>query len=286
MAGKNKPDNSGYVYTEFDYNNIIIVDPNKTVDDNGVVSERLIDHENLVMYANLEAKVVPRTKLSVGVSPDDRLRTISVAEMNFLRPTEGTSLTTGYYDELTGKDSKNMLGVNQMVDKVNDPKDGTKPYSKMTISDPGGTATDNGLLGIKSINVKTSTSFIPSVSMELEDIQGRALFQLGNNSPYSAFFNLPYCPFYLTLKGYYGQAIRYQLNLKTFNARFNTFSGNYQITLEFVGYKFNILNEISMGSLFATPHMYSKTFNVSKSITSPEGGTNKNIESQSKNNVI
>jgi hypothetical protein len=122
--------------------------------------------------------------------------------------------------------------------------------------------------------------------MTLEDIQGRALFQLGNDSPYSAFFNLPYCPFYLTLKGYYGQAIRYQLNLKTFNARFNTFSGNYQIDLEFVGYKFNILNEISMGSLFAAPHMYSTRFDVSKSPTSPEGGSNKNIESQTKSNVI
>ena len=90
--------------------------------------------------------------------------------------------------------------------------------------------------------------------MRLEDVQGRALFQLGNNSPYSAFFNLPYCPFYLTLKGFYGQAIRYQLNLTKFNARFNTYSGNYQIDLEFVGYKFNILNEISMAHLLAAPH--------------------------------
>jgi hypothetical protein len=137
--------------------------------------------------------------------------------MNFLRPTEGTNLTTGYYDELTGKNSRNGLGVNQMAEQVIDPKNGTKPYSKMTVNNPGQTATDNGLLGITSISVKTNSSFVPQVTMELEDIQGRALFQLGNDSPYSAFFNLPYCPFYLTLKGYYGQAIRYQLNLKTFN---------------------------------------------------------------------
>lgn len=286
MVGNTQGDNSGNILVEFDYNNIIVVDPNKTIDALGNVSERLVDHENLVMFANLEAEVVPRTKLSVGGSPEDSIRTISVAKINFLRPTEEKFLTTGYYDELTGKNTTNGLGVNQMTEQVITPNNGSKPYAKMTVTDPGGTATDNGLLGITSINVKTNTSFIPSVSMTLEDIQGRALFQLGNDSPYSAFFNLPYCPFYLTLKGFYGQAIRYQLNLTKFNARFNTFSGNYQIELEFVGYKFNILNEVSMGNLLAAPHMYNKRFDISKSITSPEGGANKNIESQSKSNLI
>ena len=278
MAGNIRGDNSGNILVEFDYNNIIVVDPNKTIDAFGNIRERLIDHENLVMFANLEAEVVPRTKLSVGGSPDDRNRTISVAKMNFLRPTEKTHLTTDYLDEITGKGSRNGLGVNQMQEEIINPKNGTKPYYKMSITDPGEKSTDNGLLGITSINVRTNTSFTPSVSMTLEDIQGRALFQQGDNSPYSAFFNLPYCPFYLTLKGYYGQAVRYQLNLKTFNARFNTFSGNYQIELEFVGYKFNILNEVSMGNLLATPHMYSTTFGISKSTTSPEGAGTKSTQ--------
>jgi hypothetical protein len=108
-------------------------------------------------------------------------------------------------------------------------------------------------------------SFIPEVTIELEDVQGKALFESGDQSPYAAFFNLPYPPFYLTIKGWYGQAIRYQLNLHKFNARFNTFSGNYQVTCQFYGYKYNILNEISLGHLIATPHMYSKTFNISRS---------------------
>ena len=281
MAGNTPGDNSGNILVEFDYNNIIVVDPNKTIDAFGNIRERLVDHEKLVMFANLEAEVLPRTKLAVGGSPEDRIRIVSVAKMNFLRPTEGTALTTGYYDELTGKNSKNGLGVNQIREQIIQPNDGTKPYNKVTVNNPGNKSTDNGLLGITSINVRTNTSFVPTVTMELEDIQGRALFQLGDNSPYAAFFNLPYPPFYLTLKGYYGQAIKYQLNLRTFNARFNSFSGNYQVTLEFVGYKFNILNEISMGNLLAAPHMYSSRFDISKSPTSVEGG-NKNIESGSK----
>jgi hypothetical protein len=265
-------DKSGNILVEFDYNNIIVVDPNKTIDAFGNIRERLVDHESLVMYANLEAEVIPRTKLAVGITPsnnNDNIRTVSVAKMNFLRPTEGTALTTGYYDELTGKNAKNMLGQNQIKQELVEPK-GDTPYQKTYIASPGEKATDNGLLGITSIQVRTNTSFTPSVSMVLEDIQGRALFQLGDNSPYAAFFNLPYPPFYLTLKGYYGQAIRYQLNLKTFSASFNSYSGNYTVKLEFVGFKFNILNEISVGSLLAAPHMYSNRFNISKSPTSPE----------------
>jgi len=281
MAGNTPGDNSGNILVEFDYNNIIVVDPNKTIDAFGNIRERLVDHEKMVMFANLEAELLPRTKLAVGGTPEDTATVISVAKINFLRPTEGTSLTTGYYDELTGKNAKNGLGDNQIRSQLIEPNNGNTPYNKVTVVNPGGTSKDNGLLGITNISVTTNTSFIPTVTMELEDIQGRALFQLGDNSPYSAFFNLPYPPFYLTLKGYYGQAIKYQLNLKTFNARFNSFSGNYSISLEFVGYKFNILNEISMGNLLAAPHMYSTRFDFTKSPTSTEGG-NKNIEAQTK----
>ena len=262
MAGNRPGDNSGNILVDFDYNNIIVVDPNKTIDAFGNIAERLVDHENLVMYANLEAEVVPRTKLSVGGSPEDRIQTISVAKMNFLRPTEGTYLSNGYYDELTGKNSKNQKGVNQLKEEtIIGPNN--QVYKKMSPAQEG-KVVDSGLLGITSIEVTTNTSFVPSVTILLEDIQGRALFQLGDSSPYSAFFNLPYCPFYLTLKGYYGQAIRYQLNLRTFNANYNSFSGNYQIRLEFVGYKFNILNEISIGNLLAAPHMYSTRYDVSR----------------------
>jgi len=280
MAGNLRADNSGDILVEFDYNNIIVVDPNKTIDSQGKIQERLIDHESLVMFANLEAEVLPRTKLAVGGSPEDRIRTISVAKMNFLKPTKDSFLGVGYYDELTGDNSTKFKADNQMKEKTTVPTDGTKPYNTISPADLTNVF-DNGLLGITSINITTNSSFVPSVSMKLEDVQGKALFSLGNNSPYAAFFNLPYPPFYLTLKGYYGQAIRYQLNLEKFHATFNTFSGNYQVDLQFKGYKFNVLNEISMGHLMAVPHMYGQTFNIS---TTP-GGTqesNKDAESQSK----
>jgi len=284
MAGNIQADNNGNIYVEFDYNNIILVDPNRTINNDGKVYERLVDHENLIMYANLEADVLPRTKLLVGAIPGTNVRqTVSIAKINFLRPGENNYFGTGYYDELTGKNALQSQATNQPLNRVNLGQSGSKGYTSATVVDQENVV-DNGLLGITSINVKVSSSFIPTVSVELEDVQGKALFQLGNNSPYAAFFNLPYPQFYLTLKGYYGQAIRYQLNLEKFNARFNSASGNYTVSLEFKGFKFNVLNEISISHLIATPHMYSRRFNINNSnVSSNTSTTNQNLQQQSSN---
>ena len=35
-------DNSENIFVEFDYNNIVIVDPNRVINENGMVSERFV----------------------------------------------------------------------------------------------------------------------------------------------------------------------------------------------------------------------------------------------------
>ena len=273
MAGNVQGDLTGNIFVETDYNNIILIDPNKIRDINGAITERLVDHENLVMFANLEAQVLPRTKLALGIQPNDNVSTtMTIAKINFLRPNKSNYLSSGYLDEITGNNSLVGRGQNQMQEQIK--KDSqNKAFFQNGLVDQQNVF-DNGLLGITSINVRTSSSFIPSVSMQLEDVQGRALFQLGDQSPYSAFFNLPYPQFYLTLKGYYGQAIRYQLNLEKFDARFNTSTGNYSVSLEFRGFKFNILNEILISHLIATPHMYNKRFSVTSEQAVVNNSTN------------
>jgi hypothetical protein len=284
MAGNITADNNGDILVEFDYNNIIIVDPNKTIDSFGKIKERLVDHENLVMYVNLEADVLPRTKLAVGISQDDVIRTVSIAKINFLKPTKESFLGTGYYDELTGENTTKYKGTNQISQNFIQPQNGDTPYIVNEPSDLNNII-DNGLLGITQINITTTSSFIPTVTMTLQDVQGKALFQLGNNSPYAAFFNMPPPVFYLTIKGYYGQAVRYQLNLLDFHARFNTYSGDYHIDLKFGGYKFNVLKEIPMGHLLAIPHMYSNRFEVTTDPVQSQQSTNDALSSGS-NNLI
>ena len=75
-------DDQENILVELDYDNISLIDPNKTIDQEGNVKDRLVKQENLVMYANLECNVLPRTKLAVGTAMNDSQRTISVGKIN------------------------------------------------------------------------------------------------------------------------------------------------------------------------------------------------------------
>jgi hypothetical protein len=250
--------NQENILVEFDYNNIIVVDPNKVIDENGKAKERLVKHEDMVMYANLECKVLPRTKLAVGVDNRDAIQTISVASINFLKPGGKTFLDNSYTDEITGKESLKGEGVNQpKSNSLSNPQKDDDFFVRQTITSGGKPGSvDNGLLGMTNISIRTNTSFLPRITVRLVDIKGKALFEGADNSPYAAFFNLPYPTFYLTIKGYYGKAVRLALMLNSFTSTYNSFSGNFDITLEFYTYKYTVLREISMGYLLATPHMY------------------------------
>lgn len=244
--------------------NIVVVDPNKVVNPDGQQEERLVNHENLVMYANLEANIIPRTKLVVGENTaqiSDRLTIANFNEtedgkINFLKPQGKKFFDTSYTDQLTGKDTLEGEGVNQTtVDSQN----------KRNVRG----VEDTQLLGITSISIKNNASFIPQVDIELVDVQGRTLFELGENSPYAAFFQLPYPLFYLTVKGYYGKAVKYELMMKSFNARFDPTDGNYKISLSFIGRTAALLSDLSLGALYALPHMYEKNVLVEEN-PSPE----------------
>jgi hypothetical protein len=265
MAG-NEYNTNDNIFVDFDYQNIVLVDPNKTVNLDGTVQERQLHHENLVMYANLEAKMIPRTKLAVGQSLLDPIQTTPIASMNFLRPGGKTNLTNSYLDEITGLNSVSGKGTNQPGKNI---RSESKP-DDFYITQNTLNRQDTGLLGIESIRVKNTRSMTPTVDIVLIDTQGRALFEKGENSEYAAFFNLPYPTFYLTLKGYYGKAIRYQLILTKFSAAFEGNTGNYRISLSFYSYKYTILAESQVGALFAVPYMYPTDFRVNS--TAPQTG--------------
>lgn len=261
-------DNNENIFVEFDYNNITLVDPNKVVDSEGKIKDRLVNHENLVMYANLECNLLPRTKLALGVSNDDRNQTITVGSINFLKQGDKTKLDNSYTDELTGKGSLKGQGVNQVKQKFNltpneTAKNDESYYVRQTLlSDGEQGGTDNGLLGITSINIRQGLDFLPTIRVELEDIKGRAMFEGGDSSPYAAFFNFPYPKFNLTIKGYYGKAVRLPLMLQSFSSRYDTSKGNFTIDLLFYTYKYTILAEVTMGSVLAVPHMYSSRIQI------------------------
>jgi hypothetical protein len=255
-------DNNENVLVEFDYQNIVLVDPNKIIDSEGNVKERLLKHENLVYYANLECNLFPRTRLSVGNNGYYENKTVSIAAINFLKPGNKTFLDNGYLDEITGFNSVQGKGANQIIETNNQivkSDKSTESYQTQSISNN----IDNNLLLISDISINTPLNLTPTVTIKMEDIRGRALFEQGENSPYSVFFNYPYPLFYLTVKGYLGKAVKYQLALKTFNARFDTASGNFKIECVFMAYKYNVLTNVSMEQVKAIPYMYRTKYTLS-----------------------
>jgi hypothetical protein len=98
--------------------------------------------------------------------------------------------------------------------------------------------------GIKKINVTTNASFIPIVNIEFLDVRGLSLFNSGKDSPYSVLHDFPPPMFRLTLKGYYGKSLTYDLHLKTQNTTFDGETGNYLTNAEFVARTFAPLSDV------------------------------------------
>ena len=271
--------NEENILVEFDYDNIIMIDPNKVIDENGKAKERYVKQENLVMYANLECKLIPRTKLALGASYNDQIQTISLATINFMKPGGKTFLDNSYTDEITGKDTLKGEGVNQIT-QTKVPTKSQDYYIRQTLTSNGekGKSIDTGLLGITRINIRTTTAFDSTIEIDLEDIKGRALFESGDNSPYAAFFNFPYPLFYLTIKGYYGKALRLPIQLMDFKCAYDTSTGNFRINTKFNTYKFGVIGEVNMSYLKAVPHMYKSLIQIQQ--TNGGGGSTTNNQNE------
>ena len=259
------------IYVETDYDNVVVVDPNKVVNSDGTVEERNINPENLMTYANLEARVIPRTKLAIGSNYDDSVRNVGVAQLkvNFL---EGKS------------QNQKEPNVNLGGDSNDDPKyfdttwtdqflPGQKDGDRENDIFSSGRGIDTQLLGITRINIKMNPAIVPTVSIEMTDIQGRALFERGDQSPYAVFMHLPYPIFILTVKGHYGKAIKLELMLKDFNARFDPSDGSYKITTNYIARSHAFLQDTLLDYLYTTPHMYPKEYVIDNNRNGTKDGT-------------
>jgi len=111
-------------------------------------------------------------------------------------------------------------------------------------------------LGISSIDVDFNSAYAPLITINFIDVRGSAIFQNEENlkngtNKYSTFFELPYPLYQLTIKGYYGRPVKYCLHMTKFNSRFNSQTGNFEITASFIGYTYAMLSDMLMGYLKA-----------------------------------
>jgi hypothetical protein len=232
---KNDTTNSENILVKVNQNNLVYIDPNSVVSD-GIIEPRSTSHENLVYYINLEADLVPRTTLNSANGGGGKLTSVAKGTLNLLQNKDGDYLDTKWTDVYTEQPTK-------------DPE-------KEGIYEPNHDASGQSF-GMTSVSIEVKgVNFVPVVNVSFVDIRGKTLFESPDNSPYKSFFHLPWPIFYLTVKGYYGKAIRYRLHLINFNTSYNAGNGNFESTAKFVGSTYAYLNDISLTSILNAPYMY------------------------------
>ena len=169
------------VYSKQVGGNVVLIDPNKVVSVDGtVIKDRLVRQEDLVMYVNLTAKVIPRSKLISARGASDASVTVSLhdGEINFLKPQNKSSLDSDWTEAFTDTN----------VNKIK---------RKQDVSDKGQTFTSKSIdsrndfqgFGIRSIEINISSSFVPEVNIDFVDIRGKTLLTSRSKHTIYSFFS-------------------------------------------------------------------------------------------------
>jgi hypothetical protein len=245
--GNNELTSDENILVKVDQNNLMYIDPNSVVV-NGSVQPRGIKQENLVMYLNLEADIIPRSTL-IATNDKNTLTSIAKGTLNFLKNNDGGDYDTTWTNSFLQTEEKTTK-VN--LGSLSNFQDFTIPTGEYYQSDK----TEQSF-GIDSVSITVKgANFIPQVTINFIDVRGKTLFESPENSPYKAFFHIPWPIFYLTVKGYYGKAIRYRLHLVKFSTKFNDTTGNFESATTFVGSTYAWMSDIPLKGVLNAPYMF------------------------------
>jgi hypothetical protein len=223
---------------------VLVVDPNKVVDAYNEIKDRYIKQEDLVMYASL--KVYKRANSSVVYNPSTGAKTKDITNepilINFLNPLSNAKRSDGTY-----------IPKGKMTSEWTDffTSDSANQRGEGYILDPE-------TFGITNISIKVNANHHPIITMEFTDVQGRMLFERGNDkdNPYNIFYTYPYPKISLRYKGYFGKAVETSLVLRKSDTRFDPSTGNYTITATFDSDVFSIFNTFLIIYAYVAPYMF------------------------------
>ena len=236
--GSNRERHSEDILVKVDQNNLMYIDPNSVITKKGEILSRGIDQENLVMYVNLEADLIPRSTL-LATNDKNTMTEIVKGTLNFMS-NNGKDFDSSWTNAYNGTDTPNSSSEKGVFNV----KDTNYDASAQSF-------------GIQSINITVKgANFVPQVQINFVDVRGKTLFESPENSPYKAFFHIPWPIFYLTVKGYYGKAIKYRLHLVKFSSKFNPANGNFEVTTTFVGSTYAYMSDIPLKAALYAPFMY------------------------------
>lgn len=241
----------GNIFVQKEENNLVIIDPNKvhTGGKTGAPVDRYVPQEDLVYFVNLEANPVPRSILDIGGNEETVRNVVAYGKVNYLGPNGGKPMDTSWTEDFSGKtNSKTAIS-----DTKREYYTGNVDYDFQMENQY-----DTQLLGIKDIKIDTKPDNLKTsiITIRMVDVRGRALFDKGPSSIYSTFFHLPYPQFYLTVKGYYGEAITYQMVLSGQVKTSFESDGDYYVTASFMATNQKLLNDIRLKDAEVAPYLF------------------------------
>ena len=129
-------------------------------------------------------------------------------------------------------------------------------------------------LGIESISIKYDSWYYPTVTIKFVDVRGASLMQpaeyeyynnggpnLGKNTStsnsdfFKAFFSFPYPLFKLSVKGFYGKEVTYDLSVLKCNVEFNSATGNFEVVANFIGYMYGMYSDLPFPFVYIAPYI-------------------------------
>jgi hypothetical protein len=207
---------------------------------------KLIDPNNFYGQSSSNNMSVPLEDLTISVqlSTNKKGRTV-LSSNNGVKTTQNSNSVRVTFIEGTEVNGQKVL---------------TSKFTDLTTvfdKDTPNSSSEN--LGITNIDIDFNSSYAPMITINFIDLRGSSIFQnesqLNNSeNKYSVFFQLPYPLYELTIKGYYGKPVKYCLHMTKFNSKFNSQTGNFEITANFIGYTYAMLSDMLLGILKAIPY--------------------------------
>ena len=227
---------------EKQFGRVIYVEPNNDINGTGKGTNFTFDPEDYSILVDLQVDVVDRFA-NVGTGGN-------IIEYTLEWDAKGTRTTM--FRGTNGFLSTNALNT--------------------TFADVSNNANEEAI-GINSIDIKYNSWNYPEITIQFTDIRGAALLSAsdyansgvdvnGNktsmvdnfaNTFFTTFFRFPYPRYTLIVKGFYGRPVSYSLCVSDFKTRFNSNTGNFDVTVSFIGYMYGLFTDIPMRLLYAAP---------------------------------
>lgn len=241
-------------------NGIKYVEPNlihNIVDTKGNIHEATPNQEDYCIMVNLGVNVT-ENRYAAKVTTND--------ENNIIMTWDGMTKNVNFMAGsklYSNPSTKSGTYVNAL----------TTDYSDLCISDylrnPKEYATTE-MFGIESIDINYDNYYVPQVTIRFIDIRGFSLFmpeEMRHNvssngidaianeniagSFFKSFFTFPYPMFRLTVKGLYGQPIAFDLSVVDWKADFDCSQGSFGCTVNFIGYTYALLSDLTLNACIA-----------------------------------